>query len=526
MVAPTLTLQMDTGAGILDAEDNSILDANDNAILDADWSTANADIRDTSIHIRKGNFGLSQLDRVADVGTMSFELDNSASNETETLGYYSPSHDDACPSFNEATKTRLLMASAGNSIYKFQGVRLDVIDPNAGIYGRRATAVTAVDWMDEAVTSPARGLDIQLAKRDDQLLTTLLAVMENQPEATDFDVGPDQYGAAFHDVRSETTVVVGVMQSIVLSGIGTIYLNGTASTGESLTYRNRSTLLSTLPVVAIRESMIDISAPRVSRNRVRKVIATTYPLRIDPSATTELFVLGQEITIAAGATKTFTGRYIDPSLESVRIAGTSIVTPLVANTHFKFSSVSGSGTDLNGDLGISLSAKGDATEFEFTNNAAVEGFLWFLKIIGKGVYLYEQIDHIAEDTTIRKGQVLSYDMIYQDSYGVGKNAAASLLDWETDQTNERPIIHFKANSSSALMAAAILVEPGVMVSIEEALTGVNRDFFVNGIEMDIKKGGLDIDVYWHCAPAQEAQAYCILNLVGFAELNTTAILAF
>lgn len=528
MPNPTITLELNLGQGILDASDNSILDASGDAILDADWTDAIADTRASfSIRIKKGNFGLGQLDRVADVGTMSFALDNSTSNEAELLGYYSPSHSNVHSAFGETTKTRLLMTYSGNSIYKFQGIRLDVIDPDSGQYGRRATAVTAVDWMDEALTAPAGGLDVQLAKRDDQLLTLLVAIMQNPPEDTDYAIGPDQYGAAFSDIVSESTKVAGVLQSIAISGLGTIYINGTTSTGEQLKSRSRQTLLSTTtPVATLNDSMVDMQAPRVSGNRVREVNAVTHPLRIDPSATTEVFVLNQEIEIAAGASVTFTGRYIDPSQEAVRITATSIVKPLVADTHFKFSSTSGSGNDMNSDLGIVLAANGDATDFTFTNDGSVKGYLWFLKIIGKGVYLYDKIEHISTDTTIKKGQTLVYDMVYQDSFTVGKNVSTQMLNWESASANERPIVHFKANRSDALMAALILVEPGAMVSITETVTGIGRKFFVNGIEIDIKSGGRDIDVYWHCAPAQEGQLFCILNAVGFAELNTTAILAF
>ena len=527
-ITPTIKLEMNWGAAILDAAGNAILDAADEAILDGDWADAIEDTRETlPIRIRRGNFGLGQLDRVADVGTMSFGLDNSQANSETTLGLYSPSHDSARSGFNETTKSRFYISSAGNTRYKYQGIRLDVIDPDAGQYGRRATSCTAVDWMDEAITAPAKGLEVQLAKRDDQLLALLTAIMENPPESTDYALGPDQYGASFHDVRSENTKVAGVLQSLALSGLGTVFLNGTATSGEELTYRSRHTLLSsTTPVATLSDSMIDMQAPRVSRNRVREVSAVSHPLRIDTAATTELFVLNQEIQIAAGDTVTFTGRYIDPSQQAVRVSGTSIVTPLVANTHYKFSSTSGSGTDLNGDLGVTTTINGDSTDFSFVNNAAVTGYLWFLKIIGKGVYLYDEIEHISTDTTIKKGQTLTYDMVYQDSFTVGKNVSTSMLSWESAEANERPVVHFKANRTAALMAAAILVEPGDLVSISETVTGVSRKFFVNGVELDIKAGGRDIDVYWHCAPAQEGQLFCILNAVGFAELNTTAILAF
>ena len=525
---PTIALELAFGAAILDAEGNAILDASDNAILDGGWADVIADARASmSIRIKKGNFSLTQNDRIADVGTLSCALDNSASNTEGVQGFYSPSNASVRDGFGETLKVRFNLTYGADAKYKFQGVRLDVIDPDSGTFGRQLTSITAVDWMDEATTTPARGLDVQLSQRDDQLIDDLLAVMDNQPESTSLAVGPDQYGAAFIDVKSESTKVTRVLQSLALSGFGTVFLNGTASSGEVLTYRSRHALLSTaVPVATLSNSMVNISAPRVSENRVKKVVLETQQLRIDSAATTEIYVLTQEVEIAAGATKKFTGRYKDPSNESVRIAATSIVDPLVADTHFKFSSVSGSGNDLNGDLGIVFTPNADAADFEFTNNSGVTGYLWFLKVIGKGVYLYDIIEHIRQDTSIKKGQVLNYDMIYQDSFDVGKNLSDFLLTAETGEENERPVVHFKANRTDALMAAAINVEPGDLVSITETVTGIDRKFFVNGVELDIKSKGRDIDVYWHCIPASDGNTFCILNAVGFAELNTTAKLAF
>ena len=530
-VNPTLTFEMQLhNTAILDAEGNAILDATDEAVMDAaiSWADLLADTRSSvPIRIRKGNFGGSQLDRVADVGTMSFALDNTTGNSGGKLGYYSPSHANARYGFDETAKVRVSLASAGNTRYKFQGIRLDSIDPISGQYGPRLTGCVAVDWMDEAMTAPAKGLTVQLLKRDDQLITSLLAVMDNQPEDTEVATGPDQYGAAFSDVRSESTTVAGVLQDLAQSGLGTIFLNGDDTTGEVLKYRSRHTLLgSSTPSADLDDEMMSMKAPRLSKNRIREAITVTHPVRVDAAATTELYVLQKEVVITAGDTVTFSGRYVDPNNESRRITGTSIVAPLVAGTHYKFSSSSGSGEDLNASLGVTATMNADTADFSFVNNAAVTGYLWFLKVIGKGLYPYDEVEHRSIDTDILKGQTLNFDMIYQDDFSIGRYASESLLSWESQTENERPVVQFKANRTAALMAAAILVEPGDMVQITETVTGVDRQFFVNGVELDIKHGGRDIDVYWSCVPAQTATDFCILDLIGSAELDSTAKLAF
>ncbi|MBT7192106.1 MAG: hypothetical protein HN916_18185 [Anaerolineae bacterium] len=527
-IVPTLEVEMDFGNAILDAEGNAILDANDAALLDADWALVEQDMRAKSpIRIKKGNFGSTQKDRVGDVGTMDFALDNSENNSSELLGMFSPSNANARSGFGEETKIRLKLSYGASSKYKFQGLRFDKIDPDSGKYmSARLTFVTAVDWFDEAASTLAKGLDVELLQRDDQLLDLLLAVMENPPESTNFSVGPDQYAVAFHDVMSESTKIMGVLQSLMMSGIGTVFLNGTATTGEELTYRSRNAILSlTTPVATLDNSMVSLEAPRIGKSRVRKVLGISHPARVDAAATSKIFELTQEIEIAAGETITFTGRYIDPDQQAQRIAAIDFVA-LVADTHYKFSSTSGSGNDLNADLVIVDTNNADAVDYQFTNNSGVIGYLWFLELFAKGVFIYNTIEHVAEDTSVPKGQEMTFDMIYQDQFNTAKNITESLLAWESVEENERAVVHFKANRNATLMAAAIDVEPGDLVSIAEDVIGLDRLFFANGVELEIGHGGRNVDVWWTCVPARQGQLFCILNLVGSAELNTTAILSF
>ncbi len=531
-VNPTITLEMNFGNAILDAEDNAILDDLGREILDDGWNTSIlADTRESvPIHIKRGNSGGEQSDRVADIGTMTFALNNDSTNSGGVLGYYSPSNANCRETFGESTLCRLKMTYGSYSRYKFQGIRLDNIKPSSGVYGNRIVNVTAVDWMDEASITPASGLSIQVNKRDDELLEQLLATMDHPPESTDFATAPDDYTLAFTDLNSENDKVIGIMQSLMMSGLGKCFLVGDGTTGEKLKYLTRHSFMGVNTVIAtITDSMIDLDAPRKSKSRIYKVIGTTYPVEVDSDATTILFKTTKEYSIAAGRTISFRGNYRDPSGADTRINGIDFVDPLVAGTDYNFSSVSGSGSDLNGSLSVTIDPYADYCDFTFTNNAAVTGYLLVgAQLRGKGVYRYDPISYIATDTAIEKGQVLEWDMPYQDNYETGKNISDALLVWESAENNERLAVKFKANRNETLMQYAIEIEPMDYVTITETLTGIDRNYFVDGIEYDIKAKGFDIDVTWHCVPAPYSVGlnYWTLDLPGYMELDSTAILAF
>jgi hypothetical protein len=129
----------------------------------------------------------------------------------------------------------------------------------------------------------------------------------------------------------------------------------------------------------------------------------------------------------------------DPSGRAVRVAATSI-SAAVPNTDFKLSSVSGSGTDLNGNLVAAYELNSDVVTVTLTNTSASNGFLWFYHIQGLGVYLYE-----PRSTTIQTGQpdgeTLRVEMVYQDDNNVGEDIANLLNFWfSVDQSDDESVM--------------------------------------------------------------------------------------
>src|SRR3990167_1113391 len=146
---------------------------------------------------------------------------------------------------------------------------------------------------------------------------------------------------------------------------------------------------------------MEISRPETKK--IRRVECVAYPVQVDAAATTVLTTLIREISLAAGESSTVDFRYRDPSNQATRVSGLEMVTPVV-NTDYKFSSVSGSGTDLNASLIVTVTFGANTARVTFTNSAAVTGYLWFFQLRGKGVYLYDPVTKIAETAGATSGR--------------------------------------------------------------------------------------------------------------------------
>lgn len=503
LVAETV-VEMDLGDALLDTAGRELLDTYARPILDTGWVNVTADTRaSVPISIRRGNFGSSAKDRVGNIGTLKLALDNSEHNSAGLLGYYSPGHPNARLYFSEDARIRVSLRYGAKKRYKFQG-RVTEIRPDSGVYGRRIVMISAEDWFGEAAETPMVGLSVQVDKRDDELLTTLMTIFDHPPVETDFSTGEDTYALAFTDELGESTQALSVLQKIAMSGMSTIFLQGNASHGEILVYRTRvdNGDASQTAVATLENSMVSMAARRSRKKRIKAVRTTVYPAEVDAAATTKLFSLQREIVLAPGESVKFTGRYVDPTSRK-RIAGTDIVTPLVAGTHYKFSSSSGSGEDLNSDLTIvSFSPGADSGEIEVRNDAAVTGYLWFMEWYGKGIYRDSPLDYTAENENISHGVVLRFDMPYQDDFDLGISIAEALESFYEENETDVQEVRFIANRSETLMDALLDVEPGMLVGIMEDVTGVNGLFYANGHDYIIHKGGRRVDVVWSLVPAK------------------------
>jgi hypothetical protein len=163
-------------------------------------------------------------DRVADVGTFDFALDNSTGNLGGLLGYYSPDKAGGLGSLI-GTKVRVKILYSGTYYYKFFG-KISKVTPITGMYKERYVAVQAVDYMNELLVHNMLLVPVQTGKRGNELLTTVVANLPTPPQATSYATGPDIFAYALHDIQDENTSAMSACQSIDQSGLSYTFVTG------------------------------------------------------------------------------------------------------------------------------------------------------------------------------------------------------------------------------------------------------------------------------------------------------------
>jgi hypothetical protein len=517
LITYTYLLEMKLNVSLVDENGEVLVDENGEVLVADDWVDVTSDLLpNPNPSWTRGNSGRTIFDRVANIGAFSFGLNNSEANENQTIGYYSPDHGSVVSRFGLDSDIRLTITEGATTHEEWQG-KISRIQALAGMYGERKTMITCEDWMANAARDPIRGITVQTSKRDDELLTTLVALAAQPPLATNFSTGDDTYTYALHDENSLTGVLMRVFQKIAMSGLGRIYLTGY----ETLTYITRSELLiAGAPAATLTDTMTDLQVSRSKAQRVKEVLVTTYPAELDVAAVV-LWAARREISLTAGESTEFDISFRDPSGRSTRVAAASIETP-VATTDYKFSSTSGSGTDLNSSLGITVAPEADIAHVTLINNhISATGYLWFHQQRGIAVYLYEPVTSYSA-TGQSDGETLNLDMVYQDDQFVGADISALVTSWYGSDQSDVESVTFWGNSSQELTDAAFL-PLGSLVSIYETQTGIASSFIVNGTSKSIV-GGRWMQVTWYLSVANQVSGICRLDVVGLAELDDTAIL--
>jgi hypothetical protein len=455
------------------------------------WTDISADVlQEPAPRFAYGIFGAGPIDLVAGTGQFTFQLNNSQSNAGGKLGYYTPGHTNCLAGWDEGVQVRTKLSYGGTDYYKWVGrVARPAVAP--GLLDDRRVEVSALDWMEQADVALISQLAIQSSKRVDQLLATAVAGMQIAPRATSYATGIETLTTAFNtdfDERVSPRVLFQKMMENELGGF--LYLKGDTTGGETLRFDSRHTRpLNRTSAFTLSGTMRDLSVDYSKSNVYNVVKVKIQPLEVDAAATTELYLLQQKPYIVSGQSIELELSYRDPATGK-RISASDIVTPLVANTHFKFGSTSGSANDLNSFLTITTSIGGNSAKVTLTNTAGVTGYVNLLKLIGKGIYSYDPVTLRSENTTssAARGEcVLTLNLEQHDSPLKGQSYADALKNiYSTPHPNI--VVRFLANQSAALLTGALAAEPSTRFTLTDYMTGVDGDYFINGLEYTLEAG--------------------------------------
>ncbi|MHA2065798.1 MAG: hypothetical protein ACXABY_15600 [Candidatus Thorarchaeota archaeon] len=315
------------------------------------WVDVSADVRNQMPITAE--YGIRSSDitkRVATGGNLSFVLDNSWTNASTIRGWYSPDGASTRGGFAIGTKTRLQIAYGGSTFTKFVG-KIDKIDPEPGKRQNQSTRINVVDWMNAAGRFKMRAsMPIQVDKKMNQVITSALSAITEQPESTSLTTGQDTFTYALDTGRARQTTMLRALQKLSDSELGYVYVKGNNASGGVLTSESRHTRI----LIATSSASVNDDMGRMKVGRKRKRIKNavrvrTHPRTVDTTAS-QLFTLDYTPEVRSGAQSiVITGEYTDPTNANRPCGGASVIIPLPGTDYTANTQSDGSGTDLSYD---------------------------------------------------------------------------------------------------------------------------------------------------------------------------------
>lgn len=509
------------------------------------WFDVSADVIDVVTGFM-GIGGASPLDRVASTGSMEFTLRNDAGCSGQMSNFYTPGvmsmrvGDDAVLYLTTMTtglKVRLSFTYNGTEYMRFYGrIPANGIQIEADNFNNRVI-VTVRDFMEQAAMHELDLPAYTTSKRIDEIVPLIVTNMPFAPDSTHYHIGSSTFASVF-DTTTARTRAMEEFAKLAISELGYIYVKQLSASPEVLCVDGRNTRSSQAlanvittggTVTATFENCANKVAISHGRDYYNKIQVVSYPKEVDAAATTVLFNMDREISIEAGGTIAFTGRFRDPNNEAVNVAGMNMVSPVGTVDYTMFTGSGGTGSDITADLAVTATYGANGVGYSLVNGNAAVGYVNKLQARGKGVYTYNPIEknyEYAAGITADGSHILRLDMPYQDNPLQADDFGNILLNQYKQKSTIADSIGFIANRSDLLLAAFVQLQVGDMIHVISSPTNEERDYFIHNISFTIIPGGV-VEVIWGIKPASyDTFLFWELDSVTKSQLDTTTILGF
>jgi len=469
-------------------------------------------------------------DRTAAPGTLSFFVDNSATNSFATLAKYSP------PTYwDVGYRVRLRMqhggsyygvplygaATYGGDAFCFIG-RIKSITPTAGTLSDRKVKVEVGDFMDALSTKKVERLAIAESIKSEAAAAAIIANLIVAPEATDYGTGQETFLYFGDDMRDERTTALAALDKIAKSEFGYVYTkpDGTFTFEDRHARRDYTGWVRTFT----DEDWVSLDVTRNIEDVINRAEVATNPRSIGGSPET-LWSLQKAVAIPASGTVVITGRYTDPNQQIARVSGMDME-PMVAGTHYDFASGE-TGSDLTANITVTPDWGANAVEFTIVNNVATPGYVTMLKAIGTAIRMFDPVINTAADSDSQDDYDLrlwQYDMPYQTRTLTGQAIADAVL-----AAFKAPFYYIRGMSwvpdTASDLADAFVIAVGDGIKITSALHGItDKEVYVNGVHGRILNQNTVVFDYV-LAYAFTGVAW-MLGVAGKSEIGVTTWLGF
>ena len=499
------------------------------------WTDLSLDVVGESVKASWGIAGAAPGDRIADPGTLQFDLDNSDGPGTPSgvpgdhvRGFYTPKHPDCMVGFEIGAEVRLVLVDPllGSRV-RWIGT-VETATPKPGVEDPR-TVVSCVDWMEEAARAKLKGIAVQTSIQSDALFSLLVASMDRQPpDGVRSGTGSDIYPYALDNTQDESSRILSELQKIAMSEIGLVYVTAGQLVFEGRKMRGSAgSVRFAYDADRIKDAVIEYARDSI----LNRVQVSIHPRRVDPAATAVLFNLGSSQQIMRMTALVLDCPYRDPNQQAQRVGGMDLVTPAITTDYLFNSQADGLGTNLSSQLTVTYvgTPGGNTATVRAYNNGPLDGYLIMLKLRGRGLYDFEPVlsDLQDDDSIAAYGEnPLPYDMPYQSSPANAVDTAQFLLARNKDSVVRCSSLTFNAEWDDDARYQGFYADVSDRVSVTLPEAGLDAvQYFINGISLDIPISGPMTVTFMLSLPVDTSQ-FWLLGVAGRSELDFTTVLGY
>ena len=384
-------------------------------------------------------------------------------------------------------------------------------------------------------------------------VAAVLANMPVQPLRVYYHTPTYTFPSVFDTITSNTSAV-SEFQKLAMSEFSYIYTKGDIYGGQTLVVEGKDTRTNaqntTIPIASalsgfltkeddgfllletgdkiilqIAQSIdfdniqLDGMQVEYGANIANWITGTSYPRKTDAAATTILFETQERIYVESGSTvSNIRGRYRDPNGAATYI---NAVTSSMTTNYNATANEDGSGASLTANITIVATYGTEQADYSISNSGG-SGAWVFIQAVGKGIYIYDPITKIFNDTTsgLRYGKFpLNIDMPYQSDPNVIDAICAKLLDSEKNPYSTVDAYPLLANRDAPNMFAFLVLEPGSRARFAEPVTAIDENYFINGYTAKLVDGKY---IIW--SPILKAADDTNYWVMDTGELDSTTIL--
>lgn len=473
------------------------------------------------VSLRRGFTDASPLEQVSPPGSLTFTLNNSASNSASLAGLYSPGHANALAGFVKGVRARAKFENGSQPLYKFLG-KIKNINPVPGSTGEQVTHCTAYDWMDEAATYQDLDLSIRLGGRMGESIGDIVSAMPAAPANTDYDAGRGFWPYVFDDLGGKNASAIAAFQRVMSSeggGAARLYLKGDATDGETLTADSRISDVTKESQETFAESDIrpgGLEVPDDLDSIINDVEITIEKRRVSSEADQVLMELDGPLFAAAGKSVEVKVPYKDP-LATVKYAGGVNLEAMVAGTDYScWPNETGGGVEQTDDWTVVATYYGSVAVVIATNNGSEDGYVrgpggvGNAQARGRSIVRYTQEsyrDPNATSVTEYGTQNAQLAMAYESSSTIAL-AVAELINFVHGDVENVPIRVDLNTHVPSIYDRAVALSIGQKITVTETLAAVNSVVLIIGIEYQVYASS-NVEISFILAPTNEQSVFLL-----------------